>query len=182
VEPPPSNQQDLLERRLRAVTLGAIDMWDAFNVAQYLLGDDDQAPPPHPQGLPTRVKRTLEAGMVITYARPFLAGRGQGLPRLSPAKNLSPELQASHEELLTRRNSVYAHNDETTLRQILEFADERTFTAWLQQPDGTSSEAWDSPAEGALTDLMTLTTRHLERFSTEAEHIRQRLALRRRPA
>jgi hypothetical protein len=172
----PANQQDHLARRLRALVLGAVDMWDVFNVARYLLGDDSDAPPPHPQALPMRVRRALEAGMVITYARPFLVARGRGSPKLSPANGLGPELKASHDELLRRRNSVYAHNDETPLRQILELADQGTVMAWVERSDGKLSEEWHSPTDGVLEDLVRLATLNLERFTDDAEGVKQRLS------
>jgi hypothetical protein len=121
------------------------------------------------------VRRALEAGMVITYARPFLEARGKGLPKLSPAKRLGSELKASHDELMRRRNSVYAHNDETPLRRILEFADDQALRTWVEQPASTLSEEWHSPTDGVLRDVMTLSRLHLDRFTDEAEDIRQRL-------
>jgi len=68
-----------LDRRLLALWFGVIDMYDAFQTAQYLRGDHPDAPG-HGDGLPVRVRRTLvEAGMVVTNARPFVDGsRGHG--------------------------------------------------------------------------------------------------------
>jgi signal transduction histidine kinase len=165
-----------LERRLRALVLGAIDMYDAWETARYLLGDHPEAAG-HAAGAPWRVRRTMETGMIVTYARPFVDSRGHGLPRLKRAVNLTAEFRASHEEILSRRNAVYAHTDETPLRRILELSDPARLEDWLSEPGGELSEEWHPPTGAMLGDVIVLTTAHLASFLQEIDARRaQRLA------
>jgi len=121
-------------------------------------------------------QRTLEAGMVITYARPFVEARGNRLPKLSPARNLSAELNETHDELLLGRHTIYAHNTHNQLRRILELSNKQALTTWIQRPDQTLNEEWSSPTERVLADVTRLAAEHLDRFADEIDKIARRLA------
>lgn len=162
-----------LERRLHALVLGAIDMYDAWEAARYLLGDHPEAAG-HATGAPWRVRRTMETGMFVTYARPFVHSRGVGLPRLKRAVNLTAELRESHEEILSRRDAVYAHTDETPLRRILELSDPAKLEDWFSEPGGELSEAWHPPTDAMLGDAIALAMAHLTSFLHEMDALRGR--------
>ena len=110
------------------------------------------------------------AGMLVTYARPFVPTR-RGLPRLKVARHLTAELLESR-EILARRNTVYAHTDDSPNRRILEFRDPTMVERWLRA-DAVFSEEWHHPAEAMLRDLMELARIHLDSFTDEANEVGQ---------
>ena len=166
--------------RLHALVLGCVDMRETFETARYLRGDHDDAPG-HNDALPERVRRTLETGMLVTYARPFVQTRGRSA--LSPSKDLTPELRASHNDLLERRHQVYAHTDATSLlRRIHELSDPAQLAAWLPGPVGVLTELSYSPTDEVLLDLIELANAHLRCFIDAIERIKQRPLAEARPA
>ena len=78
-----------------------------------------------------RVRRTLETGMVVTYARPFTKS---GLQRLKRPSGLGAEQRALHQQMLDFRDVVYAHTDDTPLREVVETRDRETLERWLRDP------------------------------------------------
>jgi hypothetical protein len=159
-----------LNRRLEALVLGGIDMGDVVETARYLLGDHAKAPG-HDGGMPWRARRTLETGLFTTYARSFIESRGDGLPRLKKASNLSGELRECHEEILTKRNKVYAHTDRTPYREILEFASPEERAAWLREQGGLS-ERWFPPDRAMLKDVVALAEAQLKSFLAEIGEVK----------
>lgn len=97
--------------RQRVITLwfGRLDMEDVIHTAVYLRDAD-------PQALQLEVRRTLEAGMFVAYARPFTRSRGR--PQLHLRKGRSPEHRELHREFLERRDKLYAHSDEIQVRKL----------------------------------------------------------------
>jgi hypothetical protein len=144
-----------------------------MGTARYLLGDHPEAAG-HAAVAPWRVRRTMETGMIVTHARPFVDSRGAGLPRLKRTVIMTAELRESHEEILSRRNAVYAHTDETPLRQILELSDPAKLEDWLSEPGGELREEWHPPTDAMLGDVMALTTAHLASFVHEIDAVRAR--------
>ena len=63
-------------------------------------------------------ERVLVTGMVVTYARSFTQARGSNIGAITGtfAPPESPALQPFHQELLDRRNDLFAHNDKTQWR------------------------------------------------------------------
>lgn len=173
--PPPSEgpSPSQLRARLHALLLGVADMDDVGETASYLLGDHPEARG-HDGEMPWRARRTLEAGMVVTYARPFAHTRGGGLPKLGRRSNLPTALLATHDELLRRRNVVYAHTDATPLRQILDVVDAGGLETWLNDP-ARFSEQWVPPTREILADVVTLAAMHRDGFLREADAVRVRL-------
>jgi hypothetical protein len=74
---PPDRDRD--RRRLLALVYGVSDMRSVAVTADYLNGIP-------PFDLDERVRRTIEAGVIVVYSRPFIASHG--LPKLSPASNV----------------------------------------------------------------------------------------------
>lgn len=166
----PTEKLEALYRRLIAYLLGGIDMHDVLETAQYLRGDHADAPS-HDSEMPWRARRTLETGMFVTYARPFTDTRRLGLPRLKRARDLTSELRESHDEILSRRHRIYAHTDDTPLRQILQLADRDDRAAWVRE-QGDLSEQWFPPTREMLEDVIMLAAAHLGSFLAEIDEVR----------
>jgi hypothetical protein len=95
--------------------LGALDMATVVTTALHLA---EQGDPPLQEQEEMRVRRVLEAGLVVVYSRPFVGSRrGLNLPILKP-KFASVEQRELHAETLTQRHRVYAHTDETEFRTL----------------------------------------------------------------
>jgi len=157
-----------LARRLHALLLGGIDMQDVLITAEYLLEHPDTAE--QDGGMHWRVRRTLETGMFVAYARPFIHTRKPGLPKLKLARDLSDELLASHDEVLRRRNAVHAHTDETDLRRILQTTSPAGLHEWLWE-SGELLEQWFSPKPEILSYIAALAKANLAAFLGEIEAI-----------
>lgn len=168
------DQREALYGRLQALILGCSDMWDVMDTAERLIRAEEESS----EALGTwRVVRALEAGLIVTYARPFTRTRHAKLPHLKPANDLTEELQQSHKEVLARRNMVYAHSDGGTLRQILEIADPSAREQWVRNQGGFAelSERWESPRREMLDDLRQLASAHLTSFLADIEDVRTRV-------
>lgn len=160
-----------LTRRLHALLLGGIDMQDVLATAEYLLEHPESAE--RDNEVRWRVRRTLETGMFVTYARPFIHTRKLGLPKLKVPRELSDELLASHGEMIRRRNAVHAHTDETDLRRILQTTSPAGLREWLHN-SGELVEQWYSPEPEMLRDIAALAKANLTRFLSEIEAITAR--------
>jgi hypothetical protein len=167
------HQLELLYRRLHALALGGSDMHDVLETARYLRGEHAEVPG-HDGGVPWHVRRVLETGMFVTYARPFAEARRPGLPRLKRAAGLSEELRATHNEILERRNKVYAHTDETPRRRIIELSDPEERAAAVRK-DVEYLEQWFPPTRDGLADVEALAVAHLERVMAEIDEVRARI-------
>jgi hypothetical protein len=126
------------------------------------------------EGREALVNRTLEAGLIIVYARPFTASRG--LPPLNPAPFQSERMRGVHQAYLDQRDSVYAHTDDTDYRIILEF----DLPDWLDQFVATGGrcfrETWSPPTPDLLEDVRALAVANRESFDAELKRLRQRLS------
>jgi hypothetical protein len=62
--------------------------------------------------------RALETACVVIYARPFTANKiGRLGDEWAPT---DPEERALHDELYRKRDQVYAHSDETPMRDVVD--------------------------------------------------------------
>jgi hypothetical protein len=163
----PMDELDRLLRRLHAVLLGGEDMRHVITAAGVLRALDDPE-----DEVQTHIRTALETGMIVIYARPFT--KSEGLATLKLAKGLSPALRARHRDIMGRRDTVYAHTDESDHRQVLEFSDADALVAWLRQP-GEFSYHWEFPAPEILDDVVALAEANLVSFGTEHEKLRVRI-------
>ena len=154
--------------RLEALILAGGDMFDVLETSRYLLGEHPDAPG-HDGQMPWHVRRTLETGVFVTYARPFIGMRGDG--HMRRARGLSDELRASHDDIVFRRNRVYAHTDRTPLRRILELSDPDERAAWVRER-GELQEEWFPPTREGLQTAIALATAHLQSFLEEIDAVR----------
>jgi hypothetical protein len=170
-----NDKLEALYRRLHALVLGGSDMHDVLETARYLRGEHAEAPG-HDGGVPWHVRRVLETGMFVTYARPFAERRRPGLPRLKRAAGLSEELRATHNEILERRNRVYAHTDETPLRRIIELSNAEERAAAVRK-EVEYLEQWFPPTRDGLADVVALAVAHLESLMAEIDEVRARIVV-----
>jgi hypothetical protein len=122
--------------------------------------------------MPWHVRRTLETGLFVTYARPFVDARGGG--QIKRARGLSDELRASHDDIVNRRNRVYAHTDRTPLRRILELSDPEERAAWVRAR-GELQEEWFPPTRQGLEIAIALAAAQLQSFLDEIDAVRSRI-------
>jgi hypothetical protein len=157
-------------RRLAAALLGTEDMGAVLKTVEHLrAGPDDEE-----DDARARVRRTLETGMFVTYARPFTPSRG--LARLKRASGLSQELRNRHAELLALRDQTYAHTDETPHREIFELSDADEFVTWLREREpGEVVLSWRYPTEKLLDDIAALAEAHVASFDEVVRESRQRV-------
>ena len=160
-----------LYTRLETLIFAGGDMFDVIETSRYLLGEHPEAEG-HDRQMPWHVRRTLETGLFVTYARPFVQTRGSG--HMKHAPGLSAELQASHDEIVFRRNRVYAHTDQSPLRRILEMKDAKERAAWVENR-GELREEWFPPTREGLQTAIALAQAHLHRFLQEIDEVREQI-------
>jgi hypothetical protein len=152
--------------RLETLVLAGVDMFDVYETSGYLLGEHPDARE-HDGELPWHVRRTLETGLFVTYARPFIGNR-----RIARARGLSEELRAFHDDMVFRRHRVYAHTDRTRLRRIIELNDPAERTAWLRG-DAELREEWFPPTREGLQSATELASAHLQTLLDEIDAVRR---------
>ena len=114
----------------------------------------------------------LEAGMIVTYSRPFRGGFSGPITR-SP--DLGKELQEFHDEILRRRNKFYAHTDQTDIRKIVNLRDQATLAAFLRNVDeAPMQEVWGSLTEDGVESLGVLAQVHYSQCLDELNRFRKR--------
>ena len=139
---------------LRRLKLAAIDMRQVEDTARAMLQ----------RGGFRYFERVLETGIVVTYARPYLASnRGGHLGRRwwPPA---GPEREFHRRLIEELRNPYYAHSDRTPLRTVLD-------TGVLFGDDGRAifTEAWTPLSDDDLKALANLAQAQGERFEKAAK-------------
>lgn len=142
--------------RMRSLRLAAIDMEFVASTARSLADRDG----------PARLfERVLETGLVVTYARPYLASNRPGLgKRWRPE---SPEDRELHERMVDElRNPYHAHTDRTRHRTLID-------TTALLGLDGPPifAEAWNRLKDDELAQLADLADRQATRFAAAADMI-----------
>lgn len=141
-------------------------MVDVANVVKYLAENFANLDP--------SIKRVLEAGLTVTYARPFLSAGRKGLPQLNRAGNLTDGLLDSHNQLIKRRHADYAHTDQEGSRRFSRFS-QHDLDQWVSG-QGELFHEWDSPTSRMLEDIISLAEKNLQKFHSEIENIKGRLA------
>lgn len=164
------HRQEGLYDRLDGLYLAGADMHSALMTARYLQGIHPEAQG-HVGGVPTEVRRGLETGMVVTCARPF----NNNPPRhLRLVGGLSEDLRSTHDEVLKRRNTVYAHTDRSQLRRIVELADAASRETLLQELwESGFHEEWSEMTVRGLDDIAELAAAHLGLVLEQIEKVRK---------
>ena len=156
-------------RRAEVLTLALRDFWDVGICVDYLLDVHTTTHQPDP-----RVRNVLETGMLVTYARPFSGRSGR---TVDPAGELSPILRGLHEDIILRRNKVYAHTDYTDFRQIMTLRSDDAIQDFIVGDDETlNREERDYLSDEGLLLLGELSRIHYTRTHAEVDRLRERLA------
>jgi hypothetical protein len=159
----------MIVRRAEALHLACRDLLDVGICAGFLLDAVDTAPQLDP-----RVRHVLETGMLVSYARPFT---GSGGRPIRPAHDLSQELRNFHNDIMTRRNKVYAHTDHTEMRQIRDLRLSDAAARLTASNDQTIvHEQWDSLSDAGLECVGVLARIHYTESHAELDRLRIRLA------
>ncbi len=163
----PAERERIL-RRAEFLYLALRDLWDVGICVDFLLDGAGSV-----TQLDVRVRQTLETGMLVTYARPFTGKRGRTISR---APDLNDELREFHNDIVARRNKVYAHTDHTEIRQIIDFRAPEGPSVLLSDDGSTViREQWDSLTENGLSCLRELAHIHYDRSLSELHQLRVRL-------
>jgi hypothetical protein len=98
-------------KALRRLCWGEGDIRAARELAEWMLD--------HPREYTHSLRRSLDAGVMITYARPF--GENQGLGPLPTKFSKFPDsgLERFHKKMIDARNYIAAHNDRINLNSLL---------------------------------------------------------------
>ncbi len=154
-----SNNDELaaMRRRRDAIRLAGEGMLDVIETAELLrywpVGDGDDV---------DRIRRVIETGMFVVYARPFT-----GSPlHVERARALTARQLELHQELIDLRHNVYAHSNVTPYREVV---DNET------SPDGWDLR-WLYPTPVLLDEVIDLARTQLASFLTALEKADERLA------
>jgi hypothetical protein len=163
-----TGSDEQLLRRAEVLHLASRDLWDVGICVDHLLAAAGTPFQLHP-----RVRRTLESGILVTYARPFSGPSSRTIRR---GRGLSLELQKFHDEIIDRRNKVYAHTDHTDIRLILNLRTDDAVAAFSAGNDETVlREEADTLTEKGLAWLRELARIHYTECHAEVDRLRVRL-------
>jgi hypothetical protein len=119
------------------------------------------------------VRRTIEAGLITVYCRPFIGSKG--LPKLSPSSSMAEHLKAFHRVVLNQRHTVQAHTDETDFRVVLDFDKPDWLETFFATGGKGFAETWSPPTAAQLTYFVDLATANRESFVAAIERLHDRL-------
>jgi hypothetical protein len=104
-------------KALRRLCWGEADIRSARELCEWMLS--------HSGEYTDRFRRGLEAGIVITYCRPFGGNRGLGPLPAKFSRFTDHGLERFHKKLLDSRNYIVAHNDRINLNSLLSDEDQQ---------------------------------------------------------
>jgi hypothetical protein len=164
--PTPEQVAERDRRQLLALLFGVSDMWSVALTADYL----NDIPPFE---LDERIRRAIEAGVIVVYSRPFLESRG--LPRLAPASGLGEHLRSIHDQIVQERHRDYAHTDENAYRMVIELEEPEWLERFIETGVEELRETWKPPTLDELEDLRALAEANRETFMVRIEKLRRYL-------
>jgi hypothetical protein len=103
-----------LERERARLVLAESDMKQAARGAAHILHEG--------AAMNDYAERALMTGVLVTYASPFSKSNKVGPVEGEIAQLGSPALGHLHDEILSRRNDLFAHNDKTPWREAMDIA------------------------------------------------------------
>jgi hypothetical protein len=113
--------------------------------------------------------RVMWTGLVITYARPYLASNKLGPIRGRLGTPTDPALLTLHKNLCARRDDLFAHNDETEHRTVTDVY------AALGIGAGKFTEAYSPMEPSALPVIAELANHQRGRFRSRVDEIEEQL-------
>jgi hypothetical protein len=162
-------ERDRLLAEVRRFRLAESDMEQAEAAARFLATREGS----------THLRRAVEAGLAVCYARPFtLAHDRDGVKRRIDPEEWRPHDPAHltyHVRLLQLRSQLYAHNDATTGdRDVLRigelFADDELIVS------DHYTETYREMGDGSMPEIATMIVGQRERFREEANRLQAVLA------
>jgi hypothetical protein len=184
--PEMDDERQRLEAERHRLIIAASDMLQVAEAAAYL--DENK----HLSKMGERSYRVMWTGLVVTYARPYLRSNKLGPVEGELGKPAGTKFRTLHKSLIDRRDDLFAHNDLTDHRTVVEFAPHKP-GAWEFDPNrGLNREAvtldWDPNrgpprfAEsytqveyGVLPSLVQLAEYQQERFLARVDEIEEQL-------
>jgi hypothetical protein len=150
-------ERNELRRELTRLRLAQSDMAQAAAAAEALKGEREESP----------LGRALETACVVIYARPFTSNKvGRLGEEWAPT---DPEERALHDELCKRRNQVYAHSDETPLREVVDIG------ASIGKDHPVYAEQWHPVNRDVLPAFIAMAWKQEKRFYDAAVEVERQL-------
>jgi len=110
----------------------------------------------------SRIRRVLETGMFVVYARPFTGSALQ----VERARALTAQQLELHDESIKLRHKVYAHSTVTPYREVVD----------NESSPGSWDLRWLYPTPALLNEVIDLAQTQLASFQTALEKADARLA------
>jgi hypothetical protein len=157
------SERNRLERELCRLRLAGSDMAQAAAAAEALKREREESP----------LGRALETACVVIYARPFTANKvGRLGEEWAPTDR---EERALHDELCKKRDQVYAHSDETSLRDVVDIG------ASIGKDHPVYAELWHPVNREVLPAFIRMAWRQEKRFYDAAVEVASSSARRSNP-
>jgi hypothetical protein len=142
------------------------DIHAARELSEYMLGQP-------PEENTDYRRRSLEAGIIITYARPFGENNGLGALPKKFSQFDDSNLEKFHEKMICARNCIAGHNDRINLHLFLSEATRKEDPEKIQIeifPDGKSEWIMKSPylSASVLKGVVNLCRVQEERLHKES--------------
>lgn len=151
------SERNLRTKEIRRLVFAQSDMAQAAVAAEYLLQE-------HVNG---DLCRALETAIVVCYARPFAGGNNAGILG-EDWYPIDPAHRAMHDKLRDLRDQVFAHNDITDKRGIVDAG------AMLGLP-GSFAEEWMPLNREALPTLIQMCAAQRAQFSERVDELQAEL-------
>jgi hypothetical protein len=151
--------QARLERERHRLVLAASDMRQVWIAADHLAAVPMNAD----------AERVLWTGLVVTYARPFMQSNALGAVSERLARSEDPGLRELHKNMCDRRDDLFAHNDVTELRDVMD--------AWAELGIGAGHyvERYAPMDAAVLSAISRLAHEQEQRFRDRQNEIEEQL-------
>jgi hypothetical protein len=143
--------------RIARFRFAATDMEIAAQAASGLIEAEEG------RGSARAYRRVIETGMVVTYARPFLASNEAGLGERWWPKDEAE--RAVHDELIDLRGEYHAHATHAPERRL------EVMPGFYESGRPLLAESWIELPEAKLRLLEEMAKRQAERFKAEADRL-----------
>jgi hypothetical protein len=151
------SERNRLQRELRRLRLAQSDMAQAATAAEALKGEREESV----------LGRALETACVVIYARPFSSNNiGRLGEEWAPTGH---DERALHDELCKKRDQVYAHSDETSLRDVVDIGTS------IGKEHPVYVEQWHPVNRDVLPAFIAMAWAQEKRFYDEAVKIERQL-------
>jgi hypothetical protein len=151
------SERNRLVRELRRLRLAQSDMAQAATAAEALKEEREES----------IFGRVLETACAVIYARPFTSNNvGRLGEEWAPT---DPQERALHDELCQKRDQVYAHSDETPMRDVVDIG------ASIGKDHPVYAEQWHPVNREVLPDFIRMAWGQEKRFYDAAVEVEGQL-------